>query len=65
VKSPLRDCADGGTGIPCSPNVNPGSRFTGFVTDDIGEDGSGASNWGMTGLRIASHRFEKKNGAVD
>ena len=63
VKSRLRDCADGGTGMPCSPSVNPGSCLTGCVTEDVGDNGSGASNLG-TGLFIASQRFEKKKGVV-
>lgn len=64
MKSPRRDCADGGTGIPCSPSVNPGSCLTGRVTEEIGAFGSGASSSLIKGLFIASHRFEKKKGAV-
>ena len=41
VKS-LREFGDGGTGMPCSRNVNPGSRLIGGGEDDGSANGSGA-----------------------
>ena len=50
----------GGTGIPRSPSVTPGSRLIGFPTCVEGNDGSGGGNL-RTDFGEKTDLFVKKN----